>query len=227
MANTVTPQAIGIRRKITSVLLQAARLKAGKSKKDCAQALGVTTGIYSSYEAGRRDISLPELELLAHYLKVPITNFFENQDRLVAEEPAVPREQVVQLRHRIIGALLRKARTDNNKTQKDLAKLLGVSPRRITQYEFGQKPIPVAYLEEIADAWNLSINYFIDEGVGAIGEEELVSSQFERFKDLPEDIRRFVTNPTNVSYLRVSQRLAEMTTEQLRNIAAALLDITY
>jgi transcriptional regulator with XRE-family HTH domain len=209
------------------VLLQGARLKTGKSKKDCAQALGVSTGIYSSYEAGRRDISLPELELLAHYLKVPINNFFDKQEEVVAEEPIVPREQVVMLRQRIIGALLRKARTDKNQSQKELADRLGLSSRRLSQYEFGQRPIPLSQLQELADVLGLSMGYFIDEGFGTIGEEELVRSQFQRFSDLPEDVRRFVANPSNLAYLRVAQRLSDMTTEQLRNIAAALLDITY
>jgi transcriptional regulator with XRE-family HTH domain len=227
MANSATPEAVTIRRKITSVLLQGARLKTGKSKKDCAQALGVSTGIYSSYEAGRRDISLPELELLAHYLKVPINNFFDKQEEVVAEEPIVPREQVVMLRQRIIGALLRKARTDKNQSQKELADRLGLSSRRLSQYEFGQRPIPLSQLQELADVLGLSMGYFIDEGFGTIGEEELVRSQFQRFSDLPEDVRRFVANPSNLAYLRVAQRLSDMTTEQLRNIAAALLDITY
>jgi hypothetical protein len=63
--------------------------------------------------------------------------------------------------------------------------------------------------------------------VGVIGEQELLRHQFDRFGELPEDVRHFVTHPTNISYLRVAQRLSDMTTAQLRNIAAAILDITY
>jgi hypothetical protein len=40
-------------------------------------------------------------------------------------------------------------------------------------------------------------------------------------------MRRFIVSPTNVAYLRVAQHLSDMTTEQLRNLAAAILDITY
>ena len=227
MSKPVVSEAQGLRRKITSVLLQGTRLKAGKTKKECAEALGVTVGIYAAYEAGRRDLSLPELEFLAHFLKVPIADFFENQERLVDEEPPLPREQVVELRQRIIGALLRKARTDKNMPHKDVAELLGVSPRIITQYEFGQKPIPLSNLQEVADALELPMSYFVDEGFGTLGEEELIRNQFARFSELPEDVRRFVINPSNISYIRVAQRLSDMTVGQLRNIAASLLDITY
>ena len=227
MADRATSEALAIRRKIIAVLLQGARMKSGKSKKDCAEALGVTAGVYTAYEDGGRDLSLPELELLANYFKVSIGSFFDNSDRLVEEEPAVPREQIVELRQRIVGALLRKARTDKSVSQKDLAATLGISPRRMTEYEFGQRPIPLSQLQTMADALDMPMSYFIDEGVGMIGEQELARSQFEKFGDLPEDVRRFVTNPTNISYLRVAQRLSDMTTQELRNIAAAILDITY
>ena len=227
MADRVTSEALAIRRKIIAVLLQGARLKSGKSKKDCAEALGVTAGVYTAYEDGGRDLSLPELELLANYFKVSIGSFFDNSDRLVEEEPTVPREQIVELRQRIVGALLRKARTDKSVSQKDLAATLGISPRRMTEYEFGQRPIPLSQLQAMADALDVPMYYFIDEGVGMIGEQELARSQFEKFGDLPEDVRRFVTNPTNISYLRVAQRLSDMTTQELRSIAAAILDITY
>ena len=227
MADRVTSEALAIRRKIIAVLLQGARMKSGKSKKDCAEALGVTAGVYTAYEDGGRDLSLPELELLANYFKVSIGSFFDNSDRLVEEEPTVPREQIVELRQRIVGALLRKARTDKSVSQKDLAATLGISPRRMTEYEFGQRPIPLSQLQTMADALDMPMSYFIDEGVGMIGEQELARSQFEKFGDLPEDVRRFVTNPTNISYLRVAQRLSDMTTQELRNIAAAILDITY
>jgi transcriptional regulator with XRE-family HTH domain len=227
MATAVVPEAIAIRRKIISVLLQGARLKAGKSKKECAVALGVSSGAYSAYEAGTRDVSLPELEVLAHFLKMPVSDFFENQERVVREEPQISRAQVVQLRQRIIGALLRKARLDKGKSSKELAEQLSISPHRMTQYEFGQQPIPVAQLQEVADLLQMPMRYFIDEGFGTIGEEAQTRNQFQQFSDLPEDIRKFVANPSNVSYLRVAQRLASMTTEQLRDIAASILDITY
>jgi transcriptional regulator with XRE-family HTH domain len=227
MSTVVVPETIAIRRRIISVLLQGARLKTGKSKKECADAIGAPTGAYAAYEAGRRDISLPELEVLAHYLKLPISDFFENQDRVVNEEPEVNRSQVMVLRQRIIGALLRKARTDKGKSAKDLAELLGLPPRRIAQYELGQRPIPLAQLQEMADALQMSMRYFIDEGFGTIGEQEQTRTQFELFNDLPDDLRKFVSSPSNTSYLRVAQHLSGMTTEQLRNVAASILDITY
>jgi transcriptional regulator with XRE-family HTH domain len=227
MAKTPEPEELAARRHILGALMQGARVKLGKSKQDCAQAMGVSVGMYTSYEEGRRDITLPELELLAYFLKVPVRLFFERTERLLADEPAVPTEKVVALRQRIIGALLRQARQDKSKSVKELAQRLGVTTRRISDYELGHKPMPLAQLQECADMLAVPMSYFIDEGVGPIGEQELLRSQFDKFCDLPEDLRRFAVNPTNISYLRVAQRLSDMTTEQLRNLAASILDITY
>ena len=215
------------RRQLVATLLQAARLKAGRSKQECAQAVGVTAGVYNAYEEGRRDITLPELELFAHFLKLPVHQFFDRTDRLTAEEPPIPSDKIIALRQRIIGVLLRQARTEKDRSVKDLAERLGVSTRVISDYELGRKVIPVIHLQEIADMLGVSMSYFVDEGVGPVGEQELRRSQFERFGDLPDDLRKFVVNPTNISYLRVAQRLSDLTSQQLRDLAASILDITY
>lgn len=227
MANTAEPEEFAARRQMLAALMHGVRAKQGKTKQDCAQAMGVTVVTYSAYEEGRRDATLPELELLAYYLKVPVRLFFERPERLLADDPPVPAEKVVALRQRIIGALLRQARQDKGKSAKDLATRLGISAGRVSDYELGRKPVPLSQLQDAADMLGVPMSYFIDEGVGPIGEQELLRSQFDRFSELPSDLRSFVVNPTNLSYLRVAQHLSDMTTEQLRNLAAAILDITY
>jgi len=227
MAKVAEPEVVAARRRTLGALVQGARAKLGKSKQDCAQAMGVTVATYTAYEEGRRDVTLPELELLAYYLKVPVRLFFERPERLLADDPEIPVEKILALRQRIVGALLRQARQDRGRSVKDLAARLGVTTRRISDYELGRKPTPLSHLQEAADMLGVPMSYFIDEGVGPIGEQELLRSQFDRFSELPEDVRKFVVNPTNISYLRVAQRLSDMTTEQLRNLAASILDITY
>jgi transcriptional regulator with XRE-family HTH domain len=227
MAKVVEPEEVAARRQMLGALMQGVRAKQGKTKQDCAQAMGVTVATYSAYEEGRRDATLPELELLAYYLKVPVRLFFERPERLLADDPQIPAEKIIALRQRIVGALLRQARQDKGKSVKELAARLGVTTRRISDYELGRKPLPLSQLQEAADMLGVPMSYFIDEGVGPIGEQELLRSQFEKFTELPDDLRKFVVNPTNISYLKVARRLSDMTTEQLRNLAAAILDITY
>jgi transcriptional regulator with XRE-family HTH domain len=222
-----TTDAFAIRRKIIGVLLQGARLKAGRTKKECALVIGVTPGMLSAYEEGRRDISLPELELLAYYLHVPVTSFLEGDDESLVSLDSPPSAQVITLRNRIIGVLLREAREKKGKSQKDIAQVLGCKPRRIGQYEAGQTPVPVSYLEVLVDELDVPLSHFLDEGVGKIGERELEDRQLEAWRMLPEDVREFVVQPTSLTYLRVAMHLAEMPADTIRKLAEGLLEITY
>ncbi len=228
MARPVSDE-LALRRKIIGVLLQGARLRAGKTKKECAEVLGVSASTFTAFEEGRKDIALPQLEVLAYALNVPVSSFFEDkeQDKLVSEEPALPVEQVMALRNRIVGVLLRQARTQANLTQKELASALGVPARRITQYEYGQRPVPIAELLHMTDVLHRPITYFLDEGVGRVGQREQLQSQFERFSELPDDVRAFVSRYTNLPYLRVAIRISGMDADRIRGIAEGLLDITY
>ena len=113
-----TTDAFAIRRKIVGVLLQGARLKAGRTKKECAEVIGVTSSVLAAYEEGRRDVSLPELELLAYFLHVPVRSFLEGEDESLVVQDVPPRSQVMMLRNRIIGALLHEAREQKGKLQK-------------------------------------------------------------------------------------------------------------
>jgi hypothetical protein len=64
--------------------------------------MGVTKGIFRAYEEGRRAPSLPELELLAFHLKLPIEHFWGKASRS-SEAPAQDApdmSQLVELRQR-------------------------------------------------------------------------------------------------------------------------------
>lgn len=70
-------KAMDLRRRIIGVLLRQARIEAGYSQKDLADVLGSTSARIASYEFGRADIPLPELERLASYLEVPLSYFLD------------------------------------------------------------------------------------------------------------------------------------------------------
>ena len=141
-------ETLAIQQKITGVLLRQARMDAGKTLKKCSQVLGVSSGALSAIEHGRRSISLPELELLAFYLGVPVDQLL-NGSAAPARKPTdeLPGAELIALRHRIIGALVRQSRLDLDLSQAELAKQLGVSKRRLEQYEMGERPIPLVELE--------------------------------------------------------------------------------
>lgn len=218
------PETFTLRNRIIGVLLQDARVRADKTRKECAALLEVPVSTVVAFEEGRRPLSLPELEVLASFLGAPVTHFWDEQARLLSEEQPESKGETVRLRQRIVGALLRQARTEEGRTKKELAVALGCSVRRITTYEYGERPIPLAELELLAQAVERPLEYFLDEESNlAARRGDMVRS----FLDLPEEIRDFVARPINRSYLELAMKLADMPAGTLRGIAEGLLEITY
>lgn len=219
---------LALRNRIIGLLLRDAREQAEKTKRDCAVALGVSTGTITAYEEGRKSISLPELEVLSYVLDVPVSHFWKKrdpEDLQPDEEP--PLQEVLALRHRIVGALLRQARLSADISRKELAELLGCSVGRITSYEFGRLPIPLAELELMAQKVRLPLEHFLDEQEGPVGEWNRQQETFRQFCELPREMQEFVARPVNVKYLEVAIKLSRMPVGGLRAIAEGLLEITY
>jgi transcriptional regulator with XRE-family HTH domain len=222
------PEARTLRQKIIGVLLRQARQEAGKSLKECGQVLGLSSSAVSSIEHGKRAVSLPELELLAYCLGISLDYLLNNE----AAPPSpsaedLPGEEALMLRQRIIGALLRQARLELDISQAELAEKVGLSKRRLPQYEHGQKPIPLVELEAMAEVLEVPLTYFLDEGVGPMGKQQQREKEWRQFAELPPDVRAFVLQPVNLGYLRLAMRLSAVPSDGLRNIAASLLDITF
>lgn len=222
-----TEEKLVLRNRIIGLLLRDARERVEKTKRECAAALGVSTSTVTAYEDGRKPISLPELEVLAYVLDAPATHFWERDPELVTDERTVPLQEVLALRHRIVGALLRKARMEADVSQKELAQVLICSTKRVSSYEYGERPIPLAELELLAQYLHLPLEYFLDNQEGPVGEWQRQQEAWCRFQELPEEIREFVVQPINVRYLEVAMKLSQMPAGGLRAIAEGLLDITY
>ena len=226
MAETIEDRLV-LRNRIIGLLLRDARERAEKTKRDCAAALGVSSGTITAFEEGRKPISLPELEVLAYVFDAPTSHFWECRPELVPDERALPLQEVLALRHRIVGALLRQARLEANLSVKELAETLGCSPKRFSSYEYGEQPISMAELEVLAQQLRLPLDYFLDNQEGPVGQWHRQQEAWERFQKLPEDVREFVLQPINIRYLEVAMRLSQMPAGGLRAIAEGLLDITY
>ena len=53
-------------------------------------------------------------------------------------------------------------REDNDKFQKDIAQLLGISQQYYSEYESGKRTIPIQHLITLAKYYNTSIDYIVD-----------------------------------------------------------------
>ncbi len=132
-----------LRKKILGLRIRQARLNSGLTLKEVGQALGISVGLISEIEFGRRDATLPQLEVMALLFRVPIA-YFWSEEPLEEVERSFPTIEAIALRQRIIGVLLRQARTEAGHSQKDLANLLGVPASRISDYELGRAESPLS-----------------------------------------------------------------------------------
>jgi transcriptional regulator with XRE-family HTH domain len=223
----VVEDKLALRNRIIGLLLRGARERANETKRECAAALGVSTSTITAYEEGRKSLSLPELEVLAYVLDTPISYFLERDATLPTEERSLPFQEVLALRRRIIGALLRQARLGAGLSQKELAQAIGCSASRLSAYEHGDRPVPLTELELLARHLHLPIEHFLDDQEGPIGEWRRQEVARRRFHELPQAVQEFVVQPINIRYLEVAMQLAQMPAGGLRAIAEGLLDITY
>jgi transcriptional regulator with XRE-family HTH domain len=216
-----------IRGKKLGVLIRDARLSARRSLKECAEAIGVRSGVLRAYEEGRRAPSLPELEVLVYYLKLPISHFW---GREAMSEETVPVEtldlpKLLSVRQRLVGALLRQERNNANLSVKDVSVRTGISGSRLKAYELGERAIPLPHLEAIIAALGGKIENFFDRN-GPVGRWMTSQKAMDKFLELPEEMQAFVCQAVNRPYLELAMKLSEMSKDKLRSVAEGLLDIT-
>ncbi len=224
----VNPLALQIRAKKLGVLLRDARLAAGKNINECANVIGVSNAALSAYERGAKSPSLPELEVLAYYLDVPLDHFWGQDSRSESSEQKAETtsfERLIPLRQRIVGLKVRQAREEANLSLKEVSASIGITPRRLKTYETGEQPIPLPELEGIASAFNLPIREFFDSA-GPVGRWMLQQQHVVGFLKLPVELQQFVVKPVNQPYIELAKRLSEMSVDKLRSVAEGLLDIT-
>jgi len=223
----MTNAQITIREKKLGVLIRDARTAERRSIKECADAIGIKPGLFRAYEEGRRAPSLPELEALVFFLKIPISQFWGTET--ISDTPA-PLEhedvtRLIALRHRMIGALIRQERTNANMSIRHLSTETGISQSRLKAYELGEKIVTVPELESILTVMGSRIETFFDQS-GPVGEWMSSQQAMQKLIVLPAELKDFVCQPVNLPYLELAMKLSSMSRDKLRSVAEGLLDIT-
>jgi len=219
--------AISILSKKMGVLLKTARTQKGESKKNCSEIIGVSSRMLSKYEAGEKSPSLPELEVLAYYLDVPLERFWEDiapddHDKMEALQNL---EKIIEIRNLKIGALMRKFRQESKLSMKEVAEKIGVTTYRLKSYEQGKFPVPVAELNAILRLYDRDLGDLVVDS-GPIADWAHAKNAAAAFIDLPKDLQEFIVKPVNRPYLDIAVKLSKMSVDQMRDVAEGLLDIT-
>jgi transcriptional regulator with XRE-family HTH domain len=184
------------------VLLRDARGTAGLSTSDVAGLLDISEDEYKGFEGGEHSPTLPQLEVLAYTFSVPIKHFWGSQTLAVERKEREIKErlpEVLMLRQKMIGIRLRAAREQAGLSQADVADKAGLSSNQLEVVERGLLPLPVTALERVVRAVNLSLDDLVDEH-GTVGNWLQAQEQFDKFLELPSDLRDFVCRPINGLY---------------------------
>lgn len=213
-----------LRDRVLGVLIRDARLHAGKTLEECAAFLSIEPKKLEDIELGRRQVTLPELEAFAYLVDIPAEHFFGNKllDRNGKKAPA---KEIIDLRNRVIGAIIRQSRIQAGLSPSACADSLGILERTFLDYELGRTPIPFSELQLLSGMLNVLPETFLDK------EFNPVHKKTRRKKavigHLPQQLQDFLQEPLNADYLETAFRLSKMSGGELRRIAESLLEITY
>jgi transcriptional regulator with XRE-family HTH domain len=217
-------QSLSLRSKMLGAVLREARLKSGLTQRQAAEVLGISPSTFGSYEHGRKSISLPELEILAYTLDLPIRNFWDPDLPVSdARAPLAP-ALTLPLRNRMIGVQLRLHRQARNLTLRDLAERTGFPPGRLSAYERGARAVPLPELEALAAVLGHTLDEYSDRD-GPVGRWMAQTHAQQAFAALPPDIQAFVANPANQRFLRLAMDLSQLPPDRLRAISRAFQDV--
>jgi transcriptional regulator with XRE-family HTH domain len=188
--------------------------------------MGIPADELKAMEFGERPPTLPELEILAYYLEIPLEHFWGSEVlKTEGSERTVDPAEIKQLRQSVIGAFIRTARIKADLSVDDLAQKAGIEPASLQSYEQSESPIPLPDLEALAQVLNNSLGDFEDPQ-GPVGSWFVEQRNMREFQELPQDLQEFVGKPINRPYLELAVRLSEMKVERLRALAEGLLEIT-
>lgn len=213
------------RAKVLGQLIRDARLHASRSIDDCAQVLNITPEAFSQAEEGQHLLSLPDLEALALYFRVPM-GYFWGSDPLDSLGN-IDYKSLLALRNRVLSVMLRQRRLKARQSVADLASAIGVSEAIIKEYEAGDRAIPYLHLEQLSKALGLMLDDFVETEHGPLGRHEAEQKLRKLFHRMEPDMQAFLLNPVNSSYLETAKMLSEMDVQRLRLVAESILDITF
>ena len=223
---TVNPIMKIIRAKKLGVLMRDARIKSGNSSEECAQAMGISVDELNAVDFGERPPTLPELELFAYYLNIPLEHFWGSETLAKQDgDKSLNPAEISKVRQLAIGELIKNGRNAANLTLDELSQKSGIATLNLEAYEKGELPIPIPELENVALVLDSSIAKFEDQQ-GPVGSWFVEQKHIREFQKLPADLQEFVSRPINRPYLELAVRLSEMKADKLRALGEGLLEIT-
>lgn len=215
-----------LRARMLGVLIRDVRAASGYSIEEIAAQVAVDPQTLVEWEFGHQAPSLPQLELLAYFLKVPISHFWGTET--LAQQQSrrtVDSYEYLVLRTHMVGAMVRAKREAEHLTLEMLASQIGVAVETLQAFEMGQIAVPMTILVSLASILRVNLDHFLVDG-GRVGEFFDLQEAVKVLASMSPDVREFVSVPKHEAYIRLAMTLANLPTDDLRKLAEGLLDIT-
>lgn len=127
------------------------------SQTEIADYLHITRQAYNHYETGKRIPTLETIKKLANFYNVPADIFLSNDNKVNNKLDCTD--------NKIIGNRISELRKENQVTQVQLAKMLGVSQQTISKYENGSREPDNATLLKLSKMFNVTIDYLLENSI--------------------------------------------------------------
>lgn len=121
-------------------------------QKDIAQILNIDRSTYSTWETNLKIIPLKHLNTLSNYYNISMDYI------LGLTNKKIKYKKLNELDKKIIDNNIKKLRSNNNLTLRDLARILNITSSTIWAYETGKTLLLTAFAIEIAKKYHLSID---------------------------------------------------------------------
>ena len=136
-----------------------------RSIHDCASFLDISKNEYLAFERGENFLSLPQIELLAAFLGVPVSKLFEEDpDKkdlvLIRDRHLHPRYQ--HIRQKMVRAEISLRQAEQNLSLEDLHQITQIPVNTLEDYLHIGAPIPIHHMLELLQALNLAIDLFLE-----------------------------------------------------------------
>ena len=218
-------EAMRLRARILGVLIRQNRLAASRSIEECAKYLQVQAREVEAWEYGDQVPSLPQLELLAQCLKVPVSQFWQGSAPETTAPSKVPQDQFVALRQRLVGGLLRAARESKNLSIEQLGRATSLDADIVEQYESGARIVPMNHLLALANAVERNVDYFLET-------EELSQDNLQQdsndlqLGEADRESAQMTLDQKTQGIIKLAMAFSHIPSEELHRIADALLAIS-
>jgi len=202
--------------------LLKAREYRGISLKETAALVGISAGTLGNYEKGKLFPPLPVLESLSYFYHIPVHILIspEALEKFTDQPNADQLQQLIKVRQSILTTLLQMAFEVSGLSQKSLAETAGISRSKVKRYLDGD-PVPVGDLKKISEALSVEFSQFIDNE-SQIGLWQASQMAYEKFAELPENIKQFLFETNNWEFLHTAYNLRSLESSELNKMIQSL-----